>query len=124
MTKATKITRGPTTDVSNFSPVFMIHMDFSFFNAESIHGFTSTFVDICSDNSYPFGFPYRINSSSLDILKSPVPKLRHQYKKVVFIRVDEDVALARSSEFMKTYHNMNIIFQTTGGYSSYLNCKS
>ena len=55
--------------------------------------------------------------------KSPVPKLRHQYKKVVFIRVDEDVALARSSEFMKTCHNMNIIVHTTVGYASSLNGK-
>ena len=31
--------------------------------------------------------------------------------------VDEDVSLARYSEFMKTCHNMNIIVQTIGGYT-------
>ena len=41
-----------------------------------------------------------------------------------FVRVDEDGALARYSEFIKTCHNMNIIFQTTGGETSSLNCKS
>ena len=46
LTKATKILRGPTTDVSKFSPGFMLQIDPSFFNVESIRGFTSTFVDI------------------------------------------------------------------------------
>ena len=47
LTKATKITRGLTTDVSKFAPSFMLHMYFAFFNVESIRGFTSTFVAIC-----------------------------------------------------------------------------
>ena len=48
LTKATKISSGPTTDVSKFPPGFMLQMDFAFFNVESIRGFTSTFVAICS----------------------------------------------------------------------------
>ena len=44
MNKANKITRGPTTVVSKCAPGFMLHMDFSFFNVESDHGFTSNFV--------------------------------------------------------------------------------
>ena len=52
----------------------------------------------------------------LPILLRPVPykyTFRNQDKKVAFIQVDEDGALARYSEFMKTCHNMNIVFQTT-----------
>ena len=45
-TKATKITRGPTTDVSKIAPGFMLQMDFSFFNVEIILVFTSNFVDV------------------------------------------------------------------------------
>ena len=45
-------------------------------------------------------------------------------KKVSFVRVDEYRELVRSSEFMKTCHNVNIIFQTTGGDASSLNGKS
>ena len=37
--------------------------------------------------------------------------------------MDEYGALARSSEFMRTCYNMNIIVQTTGEYSSSLNGK-
>ena len=46
--------------------------------------------------------------------------MRNQDKKFAFIRVDEDEALARSSEFMSTFHNMNIVAQTTGGDASSL----
>ena len=79
---------------------------------------------ICSATSYPFGFPFRSKSPPLDILKFLVTTLRNQDKKVSFIRVDEDGALEKYSEFMKTCHNMNIIVQTTGGYASSLNGKS
>ena len=101
----------------------MLQMDFAFFNVESIRGFISTFVAICSATSYPFGFPSRSKCPPLDILKLIVTKLRNQDRKVAFIRVDEDGALARSSEFMRTCHNMNIIVQTTGGDASSLNGK-
>ena len=124
LTKSTKTSRGPTTDVSKISTGFMLQMDFAFFNVESIRGFTSTFVAICSATSYPFGFPSRSKRPTLDVLKFLVTTLRNQDKKVAFIRVDEDGALARSSEFMRTCHNMNIIVQNTGGDASSLNGKS
>ena len=102
----------------------MLHMDFSFFNVESICGFTSTFVAIFSATSHPFGFTSRSKRPPLDILKCLVTTLRNQDKKVAFTRVDEDGELSRSYEFMKTCHNTNIIVQNTGGYASYLNGKS
>ena len=82
------------------------------------------FLAICSASSYPFKFSSRSKSLPLDILKFLVTTLRNHDKKVAFIRVDEDGALERSSEFMNTYHNMNIILQTTGGDASSLNGKS
>ena len=102
----------------------MLQMDFALFNVESILGFTSSFVDICSATSYPFGLPYRIKRPPLDILKFLVTTLINQDKKYSFIRVDEDGALARSSEFMRTCHNMNIIVHSTGGDASSINGKS
>ena len=101
----------------------MLQIDFAFFNVESIRGFTSTFLAICSATSYPFGFPSRSKRPPLDILKFIVATLRNQDKKVAFVIDDEDGALARSSEFMKTCHNMNIIVQTTGGDASSINGK-
>ena len=102
----------------------MLQMDFSFFNVEIIRGFTSNFVAICSANSCPFGFPSRSKISPIYIPKFLVTKLRIQNKKFAFVRVDEDGALSRSYEFIKTCHNMNIIVQTTDGYASSLNGES
>ena len=102
----------------------MIQMDSAFFNIESIRVFTSTFVVLCFANSCPFTFPSRSKRPPLDILKLFITILRNHDKKVASIQVYEDRSLARSSEFMKTCHNMNIIVQNTGGDTSSLNGKS
>ena len=80
------------------------------------------FVAIYYDTSYPFGFTSRSKQPPLDILKFLVTTLRNQDKKVSFIKVDKDGSLAISYEFIRTFDNMNIIVQTTGGYASSLNC--
>ena len=49
LTQSTKNPRYPTTDVLKFPARFMLQMYFTFFNVESIGGFTSTFVAICSN---------------------------------------------------------------------------
>ena len=98
-------------------------MDFSFFSVEIIRGFTSTFLDIYSTTSYPFGFPYRSKLTPLEILKFIFAALRNQDNKVSFIQVDGDGSLERYSGFMKTCHNMNIIVQYAGGDASSLNGK-
>ena len=90
---------------------------------ESIRDFTSNFVAICSATSYSFGFWSRSKRPPLDILSFLVTTMMNQDKKVAFIRVDEEVAMARSSEFMKTCHNINIIVQTTSGDAYSLNDK-
>ena len=111
-TKATKISRGPTIGVLKLVTEIMLHMDCVFFNVESICGFTSTFVTICSATSHPFVFSSRIKCPNLDILKFIVTTLVNQNKKVSFIQVDEYGALKLSYESIKTFHNMNIIVQT------------
>ena len=63
-------------------------------------------------------FTSRIKIPRLNILKFLVNTLRNHYSKVTFIQVDEYGVLARSSEFMKTCYDMNIIVQKTGGYVS------
>ena len=102
----------------------MLQMDFVVFNVEIIRGFNSIFLIICSATLYPFGFPYRGKLPPLDVLKFLFTTLSNQDNKVAFIRVDEYEAMARYSEFMRTCHNMNIIVQTTCGYSCLLNGRS
>ena len=123
LTKANRNAIGPTTDVSKFSPGFMLQIYFSFFIIESIRGLTSNFVATCSANSYPFGFPSRSKRPHLDILTFIVNTLSNQYKKVSLVWVDEDGVLSISSEFMNTCHNRKIIVKTTGGDASSLNGK-
>ena len=95
-----------------------------FFDVESIRGFTSTFLDICSATLYPFLLPSRSKCTPLEVLKVSITALSNQDKKVAFIRVDEDGALVIYCEFMKIFHNMNITVQNIGVDSSYLNIKS
>ena len=123
MTKATKITRGTTIDVSGFISVFMLQMDSIFFNVESIHVFTPKNLAVCSSTSHPFGFTSRSKRPPLEILKFLITTLRNQDKKVAFIRVDEEGELARYFEFMKIFNDMNIIVQTKGGDAYSLNGK-
>ena len=115
--------KGANIGVSNFPPKLMLQMDFQFFNVESICGFTSTFVAICYATSYIFGFISRSKKPPLETFKFLFNALRNKDKKVSFIRLYADGALARFSEFMRKRHNMNIIFQTNSGYESSLNRK-
>ena len=78
---------------------------------------------IFSDTSYPFGFPSRIKRPHLEIFKYIVTTLRNQDKTFPFLRFDEDGALSRFSESMKTCHNKNIMVQTIGVYAYYFNGK-
>ena len=83
--KVTEIPIGPTIDVSTPPPSgFMLQLVVIFFNVEIIHGCTLTFVAICSDTSYPFGFTYIIKLTPLDILKFLVTTLRNKDKKVAY----------------------------------------
>ena len=123
LTKVTTITRVLNIEVSNPPPGFILYMDFAFFNLEIIHIFTSNFVYICSDTSHRFGFTSRRKHPSHEILKFIVTTSTNQDKQVAFIQVDEYGTLARSSEFNKTCHNMNIIIQTTSGSTFLLDGK-
>ena len=79
---------------------------------------------ICYATSKTFEYSSKSKCPNLDILKVLVATFSNQYKKVAFIRVDEDGALARSSEFINTYHNMNIIVQNTGEDAYSINVKN
>ena len=59
----------------------------------------------------------------LDILKFIITTLKNQDKKVALIRVEKYGAMERSSEFVKTRHNINTIIKNTDGDASSLNGK-
>ena len=124
MTKSTKNTIGLTIDVSKCAPGLMLQIDFSFFNVESIRGFTSTSEAIYSATSYPLGFPPRSKLPPLDILKNIAITMMNQDEKCLFVRVDKDGTLEISSEYTSTRNNINIIIKTISGDEFSLNVKS
>ena len=56
----------------------------------------------------PYGSPAELRIDCLVVFLTSCA-MEQEDNKVAFIRVDEDGALARSSEFMNTYHNTKII---------------
>ena len=123
-TKATKIPIGPNNNVSNIVPVFMLQMNITFFNVESISGFTSNFVSIWSATSQPFCFLSIIKTLLIYIIKFKVNTLRKKDNKFAFVWVYKYVSQKLYLEFMRAWHNMNIIVQTTGRDSYYHDVKS
>ena len=124
LTKANKIPWGQTIDVLEFDICFMLHICFAFFKCWIHPCIYVAFFDVCPATSYTFGFPSRIKRPPIEILKLLVTTFSNQDNKAAYIWVDEDGSLARSSKFMSTFHNKNIIVQTTGGHASSPNGKS
>ena len=67
---------------------------------------------------------FLVNKKGISKKINNLAKLRNKDKKVAFIQVHEDEALARSYEFMKISHNMSVMVQTTGRDASSLNGNS
>lgn len=121
--KPLKVPKGPTTNVSIYENFMCLHMDFQFFGVKSLRGFTTALTIVCAHSSYPFAFPLKSKTPPLDVVKWFIMTVRKMGYKALFIRVDEDKALAGSSEFNKLLIEMNCILQTTGGGNSENNGK-
>lgn len=124
ITKATRIPRQITVDLTTFSPGFMIQMDFCFAKVPSVRGFTSILSTIDAKTRNPWAFPTRSKRPPTDLLRWFVTILRRQGFAVAFIRVDEGGELARSTEFNQLCISLDIVVQATGGYASWLNGKT
>ena len=121
--KANKVPKGVTANVSVLENFMCLHLDFQFFGVKSLRGCTSALTIACAHSSYIFAFPTKSKSPPLDIVKWFVNTIRSMGYKAIFFRVDEDRALARSSEFSSLILELNGIIQTTGGYNSENNGK-
>ena len=118
LTKTNKIPRGHLEDKTTLPPFSRLHLDFHFFSVKSIRGFTSALAAVCGSTSYPFNFPTKAKTPPIDITLYLIRTVRSLGFQINIIRVDEDGALARSSEFCKAIINENIVLQTTGGGNS------
>ncbi len=70
-----------------------------------------------------WNFPTASKRCPLQILDYLFAMLQHEGTTVQCIRVDEDGALANSSEFCDFLVQRHISLETTGGYASFLNGK-
>ena len=64
---------------------------------------------------WQLNFPTKSRSPQIDITLYLLQTIRSMGYRVLFIRVDEDGAFARSSEFCQMIVEENIVLQTTGG---------
>jgi hypothetical protein len=121
--KSDKIPRGKLVDCSLLAPFQRLHIDFSFFTVKSIRGFTSSLDVRCASTSYPFSFPTKNKNAPLEAVRYLITTLRSQGFQVNFIRVDEDRALANSSEFCQLIVDLHCVLETTAGGHSENNGK-
>ena len=119
--KPQKLSRGKLEDKTNLPPFMRLHLDFHFYNVTSIRGYVSSLGAVCASTSYPFNFPSKSRAPPLEILKYLIRTIRSMGFQVVFIKVDEDGALAQSSQFCKGIMEENCVLQTTGGGNSLSN---
>jgi hypothetical protein len=101
----------------------LLHIDFSFWNILSIRGFTSLLSIIDGKDCMLWNFPTTSKRAPLSILDFFFTMLEHDGVTIQAIRVDEDGALANSTEFSDFLVDRKILLDTTGGYASFLNGK-
>ena len=122
--KSRKLNRKKKQDWSQYSPGESIHMDFAFMPQTSIRGFTSFLSVKDAATNYTWIFLSRNKRPPLDVLTFFISILKKEQRIIRYVRVDEDGALANSTEFCKLLILHHITLQTTGGYASSLNGKS
>lgn len=120
--KLPKLRRNPSQSTAHLKPGEMLQMDFSFFNKQSIRGFTSYLSCLCVATKYSFKFCTRYKRAPVDIIKWIIQTINNQGHQVKYVRFDEGGELARSHEINSMLvEEFQIIMQTTGGYASHLN---
>jgi len=101
----------------------LLHLDFSFWNITSIRGFSSLLSIIDGKDRMLWNFPTASKSAPISILEYFFNMLEKEDVVIKCVHVDEDGALAKSSEFTTFLTTHNITMETTGGHASFLNGK-
>ena len=118
--KAPKTSTQPAAPRRKLTPGQMLYMDFCFYRTTSVRGFTSYLSVTCYLTAYSFVIPTRSKRPPLDITKWLIEVLKRQGYVVIIVRFDEGGELARSTEVCSLLTNLNIVMESTGGYSSEL----
>ena len=120
-TKSIRHPRQPMRDYTLLKPGQQMHMDFCFVPHTSIRGYTAILCIKCAHTRKAWCFSCPNKRAPIDIVTFFIRFLEKDGIYILEIRVDEDGALANSTEFCKLLHKNGIALQPTGGYSSDLN---
>ena len=116
--KAPKVSANSSAPKRNLTPGQMLYMDFCFYRTVSIRGYTAYLSVTCFVTGYSFVFPTRSKRPPLDIIRWLIETLKRQGYIVIIVRFDEGGELARSTEVCALLAELNIVMESTGGYSS------
>jgi hypothetical protein len=115
--------KGTTLPTSHLTHGEYLHMDFAFWNIPSLRGFTSMLVIIDASTRMLWLFCTASKTPPMQIIQYFFDILAREECSPKIIRVDEDGALARSTDFTDYLIKLRITLDATGGYSSFLNGK-
>ena len=114
--KAKKLPRGKPVDKTNMRPFEWLHMDYEFFGVTSVRGFSAGLNITFAATSYTMCFPAPSRSPPVDLVRYILTILKNMGYKIIFIQVDEDGALAQSTEFCRMVQkDIKCLLETIGG---------
>ena len=123
--KTTTINKGTTVDTSNLQTGELVHMDFEFYNATSIRGFTSMLTAVCAKIRMLLVFCTASKRAPVRIICFILKTLMHEKHPCKCVIVDEDSALANSTDVTNLLADeFKISMETTVGDASWLNLKN
>ena len=118
--KNTRLSKNKETHMGTFRPGQLMMMDFAFFSCTSIRGYVAYFSVTCQATGYGFVFAVPNKRPPLGLITWLTETLKRQGRPISFVRFDEGGELARSQQVCDLLIKLNIVMQTTGGYSSSL----
>jgi hypothetical protein len=116
-TKTTHPPKAKTTSYELTTKGQLLHLDFSFWDQQSIRGFTSLLSIIDGKDHMLWNFPTASKHPPIDILQYFFAMLHKENIVIQAVRVDEDGVLANSTEFTDFLIQENINMETTGGFA-------
>ena len=94
----TTFPKGSTIDTNNLYPRELIHVDFAFYNVTYIRGFFVINTTVCEKTRMLWVFPTASKRAHVRIIRFVLTTLNHEKQPCKWIRVDEDGALANSTD--------------------------
>eukprot|EP00956_Cyclotella_meneghiniana_P000008 scaffold27_cov57-Cyclotella_meneghiniana.AAC.5 len=122
---AARMTKVPRVKLKDHSIVpigVRYHVDYAFWNTESIRGFTATLIIVEATTRYIWLFHSRSKTAPIDICLYFFNQQKALGYPCVRLRCDEDGAFVNSTEFCKImFKDLGMSMETTGGYESSIN---